>query len=72
MAGVHLVQVDCRTSLCRLELALADASSPGENLEQLLHYARWEGAGFAQIDETSGTAVVYLSREGYALPQARE
>jgi hypothetical protein len=72
MAGLRLVQVDCRTSLCRLELALDWASSPGESLEQLIHFAPWEGAGFAQIDEASGTAVVYLSREGYALPQTRD
>jgi hypothetical protein len=72
IAGLHLVQVDCRTSLCRLELALDSARSPGESLEQLIHFARWEGAGFAQIDDASDTAVVYLSREGYGFSQARE
>ena len=72
MAGLRLVQADCRTSLCRLELSLDGQMFAGDTFEQLIHFAPWDGQGFAQIDEASAAAVVYLSREGYALPQARE
>jgi hypothetical protein len=72
MAGLHLVEADCRTSLCRLELVLDGALSPGEAFEPLVHFAPWDGPWFAHIDEASGVAVVYLAREGDALPRARE
>jgi hypothetical protein len=72
MTGLRLVEADCRTSLCRLELALDGAMPPGEAFEPLIHSAPWDGPWFAHIDEASGVAVVYLSREGDTLPQARE
>jgi hypothetical protein len=72
IAGFSLIQADCRTSLSRLELSLDGSRSPGETFEQLVHFAPWNGEGFAQLDEASGVAVVYLSREGYALPRAKE
>jgi hypothetical protein len=72
IAGLRLVEADCRTSLCRIELVLDGSMPPGEAFEPLIHSAPWDGPWFAHIDEASGVAVVYLSREGDALPQARE
>jgi hypothetical protein len=69
IAGLRLVQADCRTSLCRLDLALDSSLSPEGIFEQLIHLTPWNGHGFVQIDEESGEAVVYLSREGHELPQ---
>jgi hypothetical protein len=71
-AGLRLVQADCRTSLCRLELVLDGSLSPEATFEQLIHFAPWNGQGFTQIDEEAGVAVVYLSREGHELPPARD
>ena len=72
VAGLSLIQADCRTSLCRLELSLEGARLAEAIFQQLMDFTSWNGEGFTQIDEASGTSVVYLSREGYALPQARE
>jgi hypothetical protein len=72
MAGRRLGHADCRTSLCRLELLLEDSRSAEETFQQLIDFTPWDGQGFVRIDEKSGEIVVYLSREGYALPLSRE
>jgi len=69
MAGVQLMKADCRTTLCRLELFLDGSTAPEDSFRKLVHASPWEGQGFVQIDGESGKAVVYLSREGYSLPQ---
>ncbi|MBI3301221.1 MAG: hypothetical protein HYZ72_03970, partial [Deltaproteobacteria bacterium] len=71
MTGMQLVDAECRTTLGRLELALDDSTSPEDSFRKLVHLAPWQGQRFVRIDE-GGSAVVYLAREGYALPQPRE
>jgi hypothetical protein len=72
MAGLRLGRANCRTSLCRLELFLADSRPAEETFQQLIDIIPWDGQGFVRIDEASGEAVLYLAREGYALPSSRE
>jgi len=69
MAGVQLMKADCRTTLCRLELFLDGSTAPEDSFRKLGHASPWQGQGFVQIDVESGKAVVYLTREGYSLPQ---
>jgi hypothetical protein len=72
MVGLHLVQVDCRTSLCRLDLSLDGSMTPEEAFHRLMHSDFWQGQSFVRIDGEPAEVVVYLSREGYALPQSSE
>ena len=72
--GLFVVDLDCRTSLCRMELTLDGSASPEESFRNLSLLAPWEGQGFVRISgiEDEGgqpNAIVYLTREGYVLPQ---
>src|SRR5262249_46599157 len=68
--GFFLVHAECRTSLCRVELALHETMAPEESFRTLLHRMPWSGQRFMQIAEGEAPQVVmYLAREGYALPQ---
>jgi hypothetical protein len=69
MRDLYLVSADCRTTLCRLELSLHGTTAPEEGFRRLTHFAPWPGQGFFRFDPESGEAVVYLAREGHALPQ---
>ena len=72
-AGFHLVQTECRTTLCRLELSLDGSVSPEESFHSLVQMMPWQGQAFIRIEDGEGGAVVvYLAREGHALPQALE
>jgi len=70
MTGMQLVEADCRTTLCRRELVLDDSTSPEDSFRKLGNLAPWQGQAFGRINE--GSAVVYLAREGYSLPQSKE
>ena len=68
--GLQLVDAKCGATLCRVDLASNGAGSPEASFRNLVHLAPWPGQGFFRIDGESGEAVVYLAREGHALPQA--
>lgn len=71
LPGVHLLGAECRTTLCRMELALDDASQP-DSYRGLLHLAPWSGPSFIQINTETGETVMYLAREAHSLPQLQE
>lgn len=71
-AGILLMNAECRTTLCRMELVLDGSVSPEDSFRKLTHLAPWQGQGFVRIDPEGGSAVVYLSREGDSLPQLIE
>lgn len=71
MKGLALVGVECRTTICRLELSL-DNASPEESFHHLVHLTPWQGQKFFRINEEKGEAMVYLAREGHSLPQLEE
>ncbi len=64
VAGVKLVANECRSSLCRLELA---AENPTQ-LRALLLHLPWSSESLVTMDD-AGNSVLYLSREGHGLPQ---
>ena len=71
--GFHLVQAACRATLCRLELSLDGSVSPEESLRYLVHLMPWQGQAFVRSEDGEDAAVVmYLAREGHALPQTLE
>jgi hypothetical protein len=56
--GIQLVEAACRTTLCRMELAL-DGSAPQDGFRNLVHLAPWSGESLIYIDTEEGVAVVY-------------
>jgi hypothetical protein len=69
--GLSLVDAECRTTLCRMELLL-DGSTPEDGVRKLAHLAPWPGESLLHIDLEAGIAVGYLSREGHSLPRLTE
>lgn len=73
---IQLDNIECRTTLCRVELTPTDPAQGAvafeRGLRKLLHFTPWQGgAGFAKIENPDGqapVAVFYLAREGHALP----
>lgn len=72
MKGVALVGVECRTTICRLELSLDNSAYPEDSFYHLVHVTPWQGQKLFRINEENGEAVVYLAREGHSLPQLEE
>jgi hypothetical protein len=72
--GLSLVHAECRSSLCRLDLDLDRTQGSEESFHTLIHHMPWSGQSFfVQITEGEvAQAVMYLAREGYALPQVTE
>jgi hypothetical protein len=71
MTGFDVVDVECRTTACRVEISLDGSVSPEEGLHNLSFVEPWDGASFTKIDVgvEPFQAVVYLAREGHSLPQ---
>ena len=75
LKGIQLGNIDCRTSLCRVEVTPSDAGQGTEafaqKLQKLPLFAPWQAPGFGKIenpDEGAPVGVFYLAREGHALP----
>jgi hypothetical protein len=69
--GVQMVDAECRSTLCRMELALDDSTAQ-DSYRNLLNLAPWSGPSLIQIDTETGAAVMYLAREEHTLPQLPE
>jgi hypothetical protein len=74
--SLKLVDAQCRTTLCRIEIAGNEAVVDGGDFDQsfrrLLIHTPWQGQGFGRVYDPFGpspTAVFFLAREGNALPQ---
>lgn len=69
---VDVLDVTCRTSLCRMEIAF----QPGEhenNFRYLQELVPWSGEMFFQVDDVNtGEAVIYIARENHSLPRISE
>lgn len=68
MAGLEVIAADCRTTLCRVELAIDPSVAGEDSLRRLAQVAPWSGYGFFQISGDPPEAIYYLSREGDTLP----
>ncbi len=68
-----LRSVDCRRTLCRLEVANEDQAAFDKTARQVSTPTFWSGAGFItdKAESTHGkplTMTVFLAREGFDLP----
>jgi hypothetical protein len=77
VAAFALVQAECRTTLCRLDLA-GHAAPEGdaavvEGFREVVGLLPWAGQSFGQIDMGEApTAVLYLTRDGHVFPPMAE
>ena len=69
--GVNVVDAECRSAICRVTLTLEQPGKAGERQIRLLmdRPSPWPASRFLQLDRASGSAVVFIMREGYALPE---
>jgi hypothetical protein len=63
------VQVDCRSTMCRVDFDYPDDGTPGENARKLTHIHPWSGRGFTRINLQTRQGHLYLAREGTDLPR---
>jgi hypothetical protein len=75
LKGIQLRNVECRTTLCRVELTPSDPAQGAVVFEQdvstFMHFMPWQGSGFGKIENPDGqapVAVLYMAREGHTLP----
>jgi hypothetical protein len=68
--GVRFVDADCRSTMCRVEMALDQPGKRGEiQLRTLMDGPTpWPGTRFMQLDKQTGEVVVYMMRENHELP----
>jgi hypothetical protein len=76
VAGVHVDEVSCRATVCRVELSYDNEERAQLlDLEQIAESLPWESQGAAmKLTGANGRqyAVVYVSREGHPLPLTRD
>jgi hypothetical protein len=75
LKGIQMRSINCRTTLCRLELIPTDPGQGAavfeQDLRKLILVGPWQAPGFGKIANPDGqapVAVIYLAREGYDLP----
>ncbi len=62
-------EIECRTSICRLEMQKADGATNDEALEAFDTNIDWAGEMRLTYDPNTGEGVVYMAREGHSLPR---
>lgn len=68
--AVGLRSVDCRTTLCRMEIGFDSARERDSLLRMTMHAMPWSGESFGYVgDPASTTVVVYLAKAGEKLPR---
>ena len=65
-------EIDCRTTICRLEIGKLEGAQDDEVMEAIEMKMNWPGEVNLTYDPNTGRATVYLSREGHALPALSE
>jgi hypothetical protein len=68
--GVHFLASDCRSTMCKVDIALDSPSKANEiELRKLMNgRAPWRGQRFMQMDKQTGNVVMYMMREKHSLP----
>lgn len=68
--GVNFDEAECRSTMCRVTLTLDHPGKAGEiQMQRLMDRpAPWPAFRYLQLDRASGTAVVFVMREGHQLP----
>ena len=72
---IQLGNIECRTTLCRVELTPTDPAQGTAAFEQgfrkLMLFTPWQAPGFGKIENPDGqapVAVFYMAREGPPCP----
>lgn len=69
LAGTKLGVVDCRTTMCRIELAHRSNEDRARFIQSFSDLAGPSGMVFAHIETADDLAVeVYVTRDGVGLP----
>jgi hypothetical protein len=71
VAGSTAESVDCRTTVCRIEVGHADQAAQAYFVRHIPHRPPFDGAGFYhRVDDEGGQSrtVVYVAREGFEMP----
>lgn len=70
---VHLLRVDCRTTLCRVVFDAARGSADTRAVKTFVQQARWEGSGMAVKGEPDArgdrSVTIFLTRGRAPLPE---
>jgi len=73
MSGVRVNSVQCRSTLCKVEVALDDANAVGKYIVSFTQSAQWDGTAMFVRDERDprgGQAMtIYLARDDTPLPE---
>jgi hypothetical protein len=76
LEGLKLVGAQCRSTVCRIDVAPVDSADGGENFDagfrRLMIRTPWQGQGFGRVYDPFGPAprgVLFLAREGQTLPE---
>jgi len=62
-------EIECRTSLCRLDIGKAEGATNDEALDAFDTSIEWRGEMRMTYDPNTGEGVVYMAREGHSLPR---
>jgi hypothetical protein len=75
LEGIRLRNIECRTTLCRVEITSTDPAQDAavfeQNVDRVMYFLPWQGSGFGKIETPDGQAplaVIYMAREGHTVP----
>jgi hypothetical protein len=68
--GAMLLDTECRTTVCRLEVAFMGDESHDDVLQLLPHVIPWSAEGLLHVDAQTQTVIFYVAREGESLRTA--
>ena len=68
MAGLELIEANCRTTLCRVDVWIDSSLTTEENQRRLMRASPWNGYVLFEISGDPPGATYYLAREGERLP----
>lgn len=71
LAGIHLVDATCGSTLCQVNLAIEESLPVDEGMQRLAMHRNWDGPTFFAVD-ASGEVRLYFARDGYELPEMPE
>jgi len=66
-----LLDTECRTTVCRMEVAFENDVTRNQVLLHLPHMIPWNSQGFLHVDAQTKTVLFYVAREGERLNATR-
>ena len=68
MAGLDLIEANCRTTLCRVDVEIDSSLTTEETQRRLMRASPWNGYVLFEISGDPPGVTYYLAREGEMLP----